>query len=70
MQRPKVFTNLNLNHGVPARAQPGLGEWGPADVLSTKKKKRQRIWATLAFLVAFAAVMGLGYWVWTIISGH
>lgn len=66
---PRVFTDLNLNTGVPARAQPGIGEWGPVDVATTRGKKRQRIITIVVFLLVTAAVFGLGYFVWTQLSG-
>ncbi|MCL1837863.1 MAG: hypothetical protein FWG47_00900 [Propionibacteriaceae bacterium] len=60
-------SNLNLNEGSPPRVIPGIGEWSPVNVLSTKKKKRQR-WITLAvFVVALAALTAYGYWMYTLL---
>lgn len=61
-------SNLNLNGPVPPRTMPVIGEWGPVDVLSTKKKRRQR-WLTLGAAVGvLAALIALGWWAWTMLS--
>lgn len=67
MPRPRVFTDLNLNGTTPARAQPRIGEWGPVGVPSTRSKKWLRLWVALTFVVAVAALFGLGYYVWTML---
>lgn len=60
-------SDLNLNAGASPSVIPGLGEWGPSGVPSTKSKKRMR-WLIVVFLVlAIAAVTALGWWLWTIL---
>ncbi len=65
----RVFTDLDLNENVPARAQPSIGEWGPIRVPSTRAKKWTRVWVSLAFVVAASALFLLGYWVFTKLNG-
>lgn len=65
----RIFTDLDLNGQVPARAQPRIGEWGPLKVPSTRFKKWARVWASLAFIAAAGALFGLGYWVFKALSG-
>ncbi|HOB05785.1 MAG TPA: hypothetical protein PKM36_11005 [Propionibacteriaceae bacterium] len=67
MARPRVFTDLNLNGQAPARAQPKIGEWGPVGVPTTRSKKWFRLWSSLVFVAATAALFGLGWYVWTLI---
>lgn len=52
----RVFTNLNLDGRTPLRAQPDRGEWGPAEVPSTRSKKALRI---VVPVVAVAIAVGL-----------
>ena len=65
----RIFTNLNLNGSAPTRVQPKVGEWGPQMVPTTAAKKRMRIWASLALLVAVAALFGLGYYFYKALTG-
>ncbi len=65
----RVFTDLDLHGSTPARAQPKIGDWGPAAVPTTRSKKWMRLWVSLAFVVAAAALFGLGYYVFTAING-
>jgi hypothetical protein len=60
-------SDLNLNVGAPPRVRPQMGEWGPVDVLPTRKKRRMRWWTILAVVLVTAAVVGYGYWIYTII---
>jgi hypothetical protein len=61
MVRPRVFSNLSLHEAVPARAQPAIGEWGPARVVATQRKRRARIlWPIVCTLVA-AVLITVGY---------
>ena len=60
-------SDLNLNVGAPPRVRPQLGEWGPVDVPTTRKKKHMRWWTILAVVLVAAAVVGYGYWIYTII---
>lgn len=48
-------SNLNLNGPVPPRVMPGLGEWGPQAVPTTRSKRRQR-WLVVG-LVALLVVL-------------
>lgn len=57
-------SNLNLNAGAPPRVQPRLGEWGPREVPSTRRKKRMRWWTVLALLGIIALLFGYGYYVY------
>lgn len=60
-------SNLNLNEGAAPRVRPGLGEWGPKDVPTTRAKRRMR-WIALAAVVGILGVVaGYGYWVWTLV---
>jgi hypothetical protein len=60
-------SDLNLNVGAPPRVRPEMGEWGPLEVPPTRKKRRARWWAVLAVVLVTAAVVGYGYWVYTIV---
>mgnify|MGYP000858748744 FL=1 len=60
-------SDLNLNVGAPPRVRPQMGEWGPLDVPPTRKKRRMRWWTILALVLVTAAVVGYGYWIYTII---
>lgn len=57
-------SNLNLNENAPARVRPGMGEWGPTEVPTTRRKKRQRWFAVGAVLLAITVVMVYGYFMW------
>jgi len=62
-------SNLNLNGAAAPSVIPGLGEWSPAGVPSTRAKKRMR-WVVPLLLVAVAAVVTLfGWWVWSVLQG-
>ncbi|MVA75996.1 hypothetical protein GC722_08165 [Auraticoccus sp. F435] len=58
---PKIFSDLNLNGSTPAQVRPGLGDWGPELVPSTRSKKRARWLVVLVFVLAVAVVAGV-YW--------
>jgi hypothetical protein len=60
-------SDLNLNVGAHPRVQPRLGEWGPLDVPATRQKRRMRWWTLLALLGVTAAVVGYGYWIYTML---
>jgi hypothetical protein len=60
-------SDLNLNVGAPPRVRPQLGEWGPQEVLPTRKKKRMRWWTILAVIGVAAAVSAYGYWMYTLL---
>lgn len=57
-------SNLNLNADASPRVMPGIGEWGPDDVPTTRRKRRMRWWVSIALVVSLAAVTGFGAWVW------
>ncbi|MCP3884477.1 MAG: hypothetical protein GY700_03180 [Propionibacteriaceae bacterium] len=63
------FTNLNLDGQTPVRTRPRVGEeqWAPAAVPTTKRKKVQRVLAPIAFSVALAVLVGVGYYFFRII---
>lgn len=57
-------SNLNLNGDVAPSVIPGLGEWAPTGVPSTRKKKRLR-WLIVVYLIlALTAVCLLGGWLY------
>nr|WP_203566370.1 hypothetical protein [Aestuariimicrobium ganziense] len=65
----RMFSNLNLNGDAPPRVQPKVGEWGPRGVPTTAAKKRMRIWVSIAFVLALAALVGLGYYFYDMLQG-
>lgn len=60
-------SNLNLNEGSPPRVMPRIGEWGPLEVPATRAKRRMRWWVILITVAVAAAVVGYGYWIYTMI---
>lgn len=52
----RIFSDLNLNGAAPLRAQPKVGEWGPEQVPTTRRKKWQRV---LVPVVSVALAVGL-----------
>lgn len=61
-------SNLNLNEGAAPRVRPGLGEWGPREVPTTRAKRRMR-WIVLGLFVGIVAVLvGYGYYVFRVVS--
>lgn len=66
---PKIFSNLNLHGRTPPRVQPSVGEWGPELVPTTKSKKRQRIWVSLALFATMLAIFLLGWYVYYVMTG-
>ncbi|MDR0436549.1 MAG: hypothetical protein LBH11_07365 [Propionibacteriaceae bacterium] len=65
-----VFSDLNLDGDVPVRARPDYGEWGPNAVDTTAQKKRHRVYAVIAFIVAVAVIVGAGYFWYRIVMGY
>ncbi|EFS75530.1 hypothetical protein HMPREF9621_00375 [Cutibacterium modestum HL037PA2] len=63
------FTNLNLDGQTPVRTRPRVGDnqWAPAAVPTTKHKKIQRVIAPIAFGVALAVLVGVGYYFFRIL---
>ncbi|MDR1431525.1 MAG: hypothetical protein LBI99_05340 [Propionibacteriaceae bacterium] len=61
-------SNLNLNEGAEPRVIPGIGEWSPRGVYTTRRKKRQRWITVFAFTGILIAVALYGYWMYTIFS--
>ena len=63
----RVFTDLDLNSNTPIRVQPGLGEWGPNEIMPTKRKKLTRwIWSGALILVV-GTLFVFGHFVYGII---
>lgn len=60
----KLFSDLNLNGPTAARVQPKVGTWGPTGVPSTRHKWWLRLLSVIAFVVAFAAVLGFATWIY------
>ena len=63
------FTDLRLHGSTPARVQPVAGEWGPADVPTTRAKKRLRILVPIAFVVVAVIMAAWAYYVFTLLRG-
>lgn len=64
-----LLSNLNLNGRTPLRVQPGVGEWGPEGVPSTRSKQLMRVWVALAFVVALTVLSLLGYHFYKVLQG-
>ena len=64
-----AFSNLNLNGRTPPRVQPVVGEWGPANVPTTRQKKRMRIYVLIALPAAMLACFLLGWYVYFLMTG-
>lgn len=61
-------SKLNLNAGAPPRVWPRLGEWGPAEVPSTRQKKRMRWWVGLGFVGASVVLFLYGWYIFTMMQ--
>lgn len=57
----RFSSDPDLHGDTPERVRPRLGEWGPALVPSTRSKRRQRIWVSVAFVVALV-VLAVTWW--------
>jgi hypothetical protein len=64
----RVFTDLDLHVGVPVRARPRIGEWGPQGVPTTRSKKVSRVVVPILFVVVAGAAVTLGYVVFRVIA--
>ncbi len=62
-------SNLNLNGDASPTVIPGLGEWGPTGVPSTRSKKRMRWLIALFFTLALTAVTLFGWFIYTVLNG-
>ena len=60
-------SNLNLNGDAAPSVIPGLGEWSPTGIPSTRAKKRLRWLVVLYLVLAATAVTLLGWWLWTML---
>lgn len=60
-------SNLDLNGRALPGVVPGLGEWGPTGVPSTRAKKRARFVVVAVLLAATTAVTLFGWWIWTLL---
>lgn len=56
----RYTSDLNLNGSTPLRVQPGVGEWGPAEVPSTRWKKWQRVLVPIVVVAIAVGVFFLG----------
>lgn len=65
-----TFTNLDLDGSAPVRVRPRVGEWGPAMVLTTAQKKRQRIKIGVFFVLAIVAICLLGWFFYRVLMGY
>ncbi|SPF67169.1 Hypothetical protein PROPJV5_0179 [Propionibacterium ruminifibrarum] len=63
------FSDLDLTGDTPVRVRPRLGEWGPALVPTTSRKKRVRILTVAALTVGLAAVSALMALFYKILQG-
>ncbi|MDR1450029.1 MAG: hypothetical protein LBI84_07510 [Propionibacteriaceae bacterium] len=63
-----LFTDLSLHGDLPARAQPGIGEWGPERVVTTRSKRRARVLWPLVFTVVATALFAVGYAIFRLIA--
>ncbi|MEA5154518.1 hypothetical protein [Raineyella sp.] len=64
----RFFSDPDLHGDVPDRVRPRLGEWGPALVPSTRRKRLQRTLVVAGFVVATLVVIAtwwLFYWMMT-----
>ena len=66
--------NLSARDGdavpVPLRVQPGIGEWGPEEVVTARARVRRRALAPLAFMTVVMAILTLGTWLfWQLQTG-
>ncbi|MDR0417707.1 MAG: hypothetical protein LBH76_10460 [Propionibacteriaceae bacterium] len=63
-----LFADLGLHADVPARAQPGIGEWGPVGVVATKRKRRARLLWPVVLTAAASALTAVGAVVFRLIA--
>lgn len=64
----RLLSNLDLNGTTSPRAQPRIGAWGPELVPTTRWKKWQRVLAWVAFVLALAACVGWGWYVYDMMT--
>ncbi|RXW33599.1 hypothetical protein C1706_02285 [Propioniciclava flava] len=62
-------SDLDLNGDVSPRVMPVVGEWGPADVPSTRSKQRQWKLVIVAAVVALIVVTLFGYFAYLQLRG-
>lgn len=53
-------SNLNLNGDASPRVRPRVGEWAPADVPTTRRKRHQRVWTIVVAVLVLTVVVGFG----------
>lgn len=63
-------TDLDLNGAASPRVKPLVGEWAPADVPTTRRKRHQRWWTIAAAVVAITAVVAFGYLAYRVLRGY
>lgn len=65
-----VFSNPDLNGSTPLRTQPGVGEWGPSEVITARAKIRHRALTPLVFMTVVMGLLALGTWMfWQVQTG-
>ncbi|MDO5535149.1 MAG: hypothetical protein Q4F65_10920 [Propionibacteriaceae bacterium] len=63
-------TDLDLNGTTSPRVRPHVGEWPPADVPTTRRKRALRWWTIAATVVALVAVVAFGYVAYLALRGY
>lgn len=61
-RRFRAFSDLDLNGAVPSRVRPGIGEWGPTNLPSTRRKRWIRILTPIAFTLMLGVVVALAFY--------
>ncbi|WP_425308847.1 hypothetical protein AADG42_08830 [Ammonicoccus fulvus] len=61
-RRFEPFSDLDLNGRVPSRVRPAIGEWGPADLPSTNRKRWVRLFTPIIFVVVLGVLVGLAFY--------
>lgn len=64
-----IFSDPDLHGDSPERVRPRLGEWGPALVPSTRRKRRQRVLVTVSFLVALVVLVATWWFFYGTMTG-
>lgn len=65
----RVFSDLNLDDGLPVRAQANRGTWGPVGVPTTRWKLAQRIIVPIVTVAIAAGLFLLGRMFYLMLTG-